>query len=527
MPAKRYNKKEGISQMSDTTKMIKTAGFMTIATLLAKVCGMFRDMLIAAYFSTSYIGDAYMTATKLPTMLFDLVIGGVITASFIPIFNGILQKENKKEAMRFANKFISMVLLITIIISVLGILFQSPLIGLLAPEFDEKTHNLAAELSGIMFPMIIFTGLAFSFVGILQSFGEFNIPAIMSLVSNLAVIIYFPLFGKKYGVYGLCVTMLIAWSLQVIIQIPSLKKTGYRFRPTFKIYDKNIKAALLLAGPLLISTWVQPLYSIVNTRIASGISGGVTMLEYANRLYTVMVGVFSFVVTNLIFPKLSKSNASDNNEESAKLLTSSLKAIIFIILPLMFGFIILSKPIISLIYEHGKFGAEDSLKTALALSCYSVGMIGFSINEILTKAFFSRKNSKTPMYNAIISMIVNIILAYTLSPKFGIYGLALSTAGGSSVNAILNYICTRVKYGKLFQKSDVVNTIKVTVSALIMSVLVYFTYQKINVYFAPSTISNLFICMICAILGVAVYAILCVLLKVDEVAIVLKKKKEN
>ena len=113
--------------------------------------------------------------------------------------------------------------------------------------------------------------------------------------------------------------MLVAWSLQVIIQIPALKKTGYKFRPSLKLYDKNIKATLLLAGPLLISTWVQPLYSIVNTRIASGIAGGVTMLEYANRLYTVMVGVFSFVVTNLVFPKLSKSNSENNREESNNL----------------------------------------------------------------------------------------------------------------------------------------------------------------------------------------------------------------
>ena len=151
--------------MSQTNKLLKTAGFMTVATLLAKVCGMVRDMLIAANFSTSYIGEAYMTATKLPTMLFDLVIGGVITASFIPIFNSVMGKEDKDEAMRFANKFIGMVLMITVLITLLGVLFSDTLISLLAPEFDIKTHALASELSGIMFPMIIFTGLAFSFVG--------------------------------------------------------------------------------------------------------------------------------------------------------------------------------------------------------------------------------------------------------------------------------------------------------------------------------------------------------------------------
>lgn len=506
--------------MSD--KMLKTAGFMTVATLMAKVLGMGRDMLIAAYFSTSYVGDAYMTATKLPTMLFDLVIGGVITASFIPVFTTVDGREGKEKAFGFANKFIGLILSITVLIAILGIMFSDTLIGLLAPEFNFETASLASELSKIMFPMIIFTGLAFSFVGILQSHGEFNIPAVMSLVSNLAVILYFPLFGKKYGVHGLSVSMLVAWSLQVIIQIPALKKTGYKFRPSLKLLDPDIKMTLLLAGPLLISTWVQPLYSIVNTRIASGISGGVTMLEYANRLYTVMVGVFSFVVTNLVFPKLSKSNSQNDKEEATKLLVTSLKAIMIVILPLMAGFIILSRPVIGVIYEHGAFNADDAKRTAMALSCYSVGMIGFSINEILSKSFFSEKNSKTPMFNAIISMVVNIILAYSLSQRFGINGLALATAGGSTTNAILNYICMRKRRGKIFGKTDVMSIIKTVISTVVMAVVVTITYKIINNTVPHKFIGWLISCAVSGFVGVLVYFASCILLGVDEVIAVVK-----
>lgn len=501
--------------MSQTDKMLKTAGFMTVATLLAKVFGMVRDMLIAAFFSTSYIGEAYMTATKLPTMLFDLVIGGVITASFIPVFNTVMGKKDKNEAFLFANKFIGMVLTITILVTVVGVLFSDVLIGFLAPEFDEKTHLLASELTKIMFPMIIFTGLAFSFVGILQSFGEFTIPSMMSLVSNAAVILYFPLFGRRFGVRGLAYTMLLAWSLQVFIQIPALKKTGFHFKPSLKLRDENIKSALILAGPLLISTWVQPLYSIVNTRIASGILGGVTTLEYANRLYTVMVGVFSFVVTNLIFPKLSISNSNNNTDEAKKLLVSSIKAILLIILPVMAGFIILSRPIIAIVYEHGLFTAKDTIRTAGALGCYSVGMIGFSLNEILSKNFFSNKNSKTPMYNAIISMVVNIVLAYTLSAKMGIYGLSLATAGGSSVNALLNYVMTKRLYGRIFEKSDIKNIIKIIVCAVIMAVSVIFIYGILQRFIPYSLMGNILTAILCAVSGAVIYAVLCIALRID------------
>ena len=260
----------------------------------------------------------------------------------------------------------------------------------------------------------------------------------MSLISNLAVILYFPLFGKKFGVYGLSVAMLFSWSLQVIVQIPSLKKFGFRLSPTAKIWNDDVKRALLLALPMLISTWVQPLYSIVNTRIASGIDGAVSVLNYANRLYIVVTGVFSFVVTNLIFPKMSRANSAERSEETNSLLVTSLKAVSIVILPIMAAFIILSRPIISVIYEHGKFDAVDL--TASVLSCYAFGMIGMSVNEVISKAFFSMQNSKTPMINAVISMLVNIVLAYVLSAWLGVSGLALATAGGSTVNALLNYL---------------------------------------------------------------------------------------
>ncbi|MBQ7986732.1 MAG: murein biosynthesis integral membrane protein MurJ, partial [Clostridia bacterium] len=239
--------------MENSKKMLKTAGFMAIATFMAKALGLARDMLIAAFFGTGIEADAYMTATRLPTTLFDIVIGGVISAAFIPVFNSVLEKKDKEKALEFANRFIGMVLLISGLIAVLGIVFADNLITFMAPDFNLETHNLAKELTMIMFPMIIFTGLVFSFVGILQSFGEFNIPAIMSLVSNLAVIVYFAIFGKKFGVYGLSVTMLLAWGLQVVIQIPSLIRFKYKFRPSLNFRDKNIQSAMKLALPMLIS----------------------------------------------------------------------------------------------------------------------------------------------------------------------------------------------------------------------------------------------------------------------------------
>ena len=504
--------------------MLLTAGFMASATLAAKVLGLVRDSLIAAFFATGMQADAFMAASKLPTTLFDMVVGGVISATFIPVFSDIITNEDKDSAVKFANKFVTMILMITVIISLFGIIFADPLVNIIAPNYSGEKHELTVQLTSIMFPMIIFTGLAFSFVGLLQSFGEYNVPSIISLVSNLAIIIYFVLFGKKFGVTGLAVTMVIAWSLQVAVQIPSLIKFKYKYKPDFRLRDKNIKQALMLAGPMLISTWVQPLYTIVNSRLASGIDGAYSALEYANRLYIIVTGVFSFVVTNLIFPKLSRANASEDKEEAHTLIMTSIKGIALIILPLMAGFIILARPVTSIIYEHGNFTAEQVLAVSGALRCYSVGMIGLAINEILSKTFFSMQDSKTPMINSIISMEFNIVIAYVLFNFINIKGLALAAAGGSICNAVLNAVCLAKKYPDMMKKSDFAGILKVVAATLVMAAAVFMLYRFINPMFS-GFIGNIIVSAICGVSGVIIYAAALIILRVEEIGKLIPNKK--
>ncbi len=512
-----------MSEENSGKKMLLTAGFMAAATFAAKLLGLIRDSLIAAFFATGMQADAFMAASKLPTTLFDMVVGGVISATFIPVFNDIMTKENKDSAMKFANKFVTVILMITVVISLLGIIFADPLVNIIAPEYTGDKHALTVSLTTIMFPMIIFTGMAFSFVGILQSFGEYNIPSIISLVSNLAIIIYFVLFGKKFGVKGLAVTMVIAWSLQVVVQIPSLIKFKFRYRPDFRLKDKHIKQALLLAGPMLISTWVQPLYTIINSRLASGIDGAYSSLEYANRLYLIVTGIFSFVVTNLIFPKLSRANASDNREEAQQLVMTSLKAIAIIILPLTAGFILLSNPVTSLIYEHGEFTSDKVVIVSQALSCYSIGMLGLAVNEILSKSFFSMQDSKTPMINSIISMVFNIVLAYILFNFLHVNGLALAAAGGSICNAVLNAVCIAKKCPGTVRAGDFGSIAKIIVSTLIMAAAVYGVYHLTAGRFTGFA-GNVVVLAACGITGIAVYGALLWVLKVEEIRSLLNRK---
>lgn len=501
--------------------ILLTAGFMAMATLLSKVLGLVRDSMLTAYFGSGLESDAFTTASTIPTMLFDVVIGGVISASFIPVFNEIKSKRGKNDAINFVNKFVTLILCISFLTMVLGILFKNQLVSLQAPNYDLEKHALTAQLTALMFPMIIFTGLAFSFVGLLQSFGEYNVPSIISLVSNLAIIVYYAIFGKWFGVYGLSLTMVIAWSLQFIIQIPWLKKFGVRYRPDFKFKNDDIKQTLKLAGPMLISTWVQPLYNIVNQRFASNIESAVTYIQQSSRLYIIVVGVFSFVVTNLIFPKLAKAVADDDKEEAKALTINSIRSIVYIIAPLMAGFIILSEPISAIIYGYGKMGDEGVRAISELLKCYSIGMLGLGLNEITSKVFFSLHDSKTPMINSIISMVVNISLAFVLYKAISTNGLALATAAGSITNAALNLICMVKRYPGLIKKNDVFDMLKSVITAVIMGVAVCVVYNLINSLFI-GVLGSFIVCAVCGVIGVLIYFILTYLLKVRVITDLIK-----
>lgn len=510
--------------------MLLTAVFMAFATFAAKFLALIRDSLMGAYFGTGIETDAFMLATKIPTTLFDVVIGGVISASFIPVFNKILAKEDKREAAEFANKFITLIAIASAAIALFGIIFSEQLVTLMAKDFTPETHELAVKLSSIMFPMIIFTGIAFSFVGILQSYGEYNIPAIISLISNVAIIGYLVIFGKKFGVTGLAVTMIIAWSLQVLVQVPSLVKFKFRFRPNFKFKDKYIWSAIVLAIPMLVSTWVQPLYTFVNARFASGITGAYSSLEFANRLYLIVTGVFSFVVTNLIFPKLAKANAGEDKEAAKSLIMMSLKAVIIVIVPLMVGVILLSEPIVEIIYSHGELESSTNV-IANALGCYAVGMVFLAINEVVSKAFFSMQQSVIPMITAIVSMVFDVVLVMSI---YGLIkddiikltgGLALAAAGGSMVNALLNAFMLFKRNPGMVKRNDVLTILKVIAAAAVMGAVVYIIYSFAGARL-DGFIGNIAVCALCAVVGVAVYGALLILFRVKEVTQLIPKRRK-
>ena len=270
---------------------VKTVGFMMMITLIGKLLGLVREQLLAANYSIGAEAAAFMTASRIPRTFFDAVFASAISASFIPIFNEYLEKKGKQEAFRLSNIFITMIGVVTCIMTVLGIVFAEPITWLFADGMTTYTAKICVEFLRILFPTVIFTGVAFSFVGILQSLEEFTIPAAMSIVSNAVIILYYIFLNDKFGIEGLTIAFLIGWAMQAMIQIPALYKKGYRFHVDFHFKEEGMKKIVLLMLPVMISTWIQPINFVINTKFASHIyfenytDAAITIIDYIVLLW--------------------------------------------------------------------------------------------------------------------------------------------------------------------------------------------------------------------------------------------------
>ncbi len=514
---------------SSESKAVKTIGLMAIIIFCAKFMGLLRETLIANVYGQGYASDIINTSTQIPLLFFDMTLGVAILSTFVPIFNKYFERDGKERAISFANNFMSIVILFAAISSAIGMLFAEPIVKLMVPGYADEKVMETARLLRILFPSIIFTAAAYTAVGILQSFGEFNIPSIISVVSNLIMILYLLLAGNKFGLTGVIISMVIAWASQLFVQLPHLRKKGYRFRPRINFRDEGIRDAARLAVPVLISSWVQPLCVVINMSLGSSMGDGtVSGLNWANKIYIIIVGVFAYAVTNFIFPRLSRLNASDNNDSFAETTRLSLSWIICIIGYVCAIFISLNKPIIEIVFQRGEFNADDTLLTANALFFYSFGMIGYAICEILNKSFYAVQDGKTPMFTSIFGVIINFIAAIFLVKivKLGIGGLALASAVSSVFMAILLLVMINKRRPGTITASFIINILKVIVCSVLSGMVAKIIYHSVSFIGESGFLTVLIRFGISAIAALVFYIAVAFMLRLDETKQIRRLKHE-
>ncbi len=500
----------------------RTVSFVMAVTLIGKVLGLYRDRLLAVHYSTGSAASAFFTASRIPRVFFDAVFASAIAACFIPVFSEYLEKKGRQEAFRFAGSFLTIIALLTGAVTLAGMAFPQPLVALFADYSAPATTRLAVSLTRVMFPTVLLSGMAFSLVGVLQAQDHFTAPALMSAVSNGAIILYFFTLDAKLGIYGLAGAYLLGWLLQAVILVPPLGRLGFQYRPGFDFRSEGMKKVFALMGPVMVSTWVQPINQAINGRFGSRLYGGAGMsaLEYASNLYLVIAGIFILSVTNVIFPRLSRLTAGGHEGEFWDTIRQTLGVCLFLVLPMSAGLTAVAPPLISLIYGGGAFDAFSTEITASALAWMSLGMTGYAVQNILSRAYFARQQGRVPLIAGGGAILVNLVLCRVLTHRFQVAGLALSSAIAATVYALLLLLPLQRSGERLLDGSALADLGKAALAAAAMGLCVQAVQKGLTPLLPAGKMGEALCLALCAGLGVVLYFVLALLLRVREARLV-------
>ena len=445
----------------------RNAGIISLAVMASRVLGLVRDQVFAVFFGAGLQYDAFLTAFRIPNLLRDLLAEGALSAAFVTTFTQTLQSKGKEAAQRLSNRVATLIVLFIAVISVLAWIYAPAIVRLLAPGFFEipGKASLTIELTRIMIPFLLLVALAAQAMGMLNAFGVFGLPALASAFFNLGSIIGGLLLGFVLGpllgisaIAGMAYGVLIGGFLQLAVQWPSLRKQGVGYRPELGLGDPGVRQILRLMAPAVIGTAAVQINVFVNTNFASEIidpatgavlNGPVSWLNFAFRFMQFPIGVFGVAVATAALPSLSRSAAEPELGDFRRTLNHSLTLVFLLCIPSAVGLMVLGRPIVALIFEHGKFTAFDTVQTANALAAYSVGLAGYAAVKVLSPAFYALNDARTPMLVSLGSIVVNYVLNSLLVGPFGHVGLAFSTSAVALVNFLLLGVLIRRRLGLL------------------------------------------------------------------------------
>jgi len=433
--------------------LIRSAGTIGAFTALSRVLGFVRDIIIATAFGTGLAAEAFVVSFRIPNLLRDLVGEGATNAAFVPALTECREKSPER-FWRLAATLFWVMSGILLVLSLLGVLFAEPIVALIAPGFlhssDPEKFPLTVKLTRVIFPYIFLIGLSALAMGILNSLKEFKSSAFGPALLNLSLITAGIWFEKDYGPMALIVGVLVGGALQLACQIPPLFRRGFRFFPAGgeKEYTRKIGRLLL---PRAFGSALYQINVFVDSILASFESfvgpGGQSALYYANRLFQLPLAIFGLALAQALLPTFSTQMVRRDLDGFRATFVSSVCSLMFIVLPASFGLIVLSKPIIRVLFEHGRFDAYSTSITSSALFFYAFGLLSCCLIKVLVNAFYAMQDTRTPVRTMLIAVAFNIVLSLLLMGPLKIGGLALASTLSATLNGYLLYTRLRRRSG--------------------------------------------------------------------------------
>lgn len=445
------NSGPGEARSSETTERLNTkaAGVIGLAVMSSRLLGLAREQICAALFGGGGMMDAFTAAFRIPNLLRDLFAEGALSTAFVTTFTKTIARSGDAAAWRLANKVATLTLSVLGSICILGMVFSPQLVGVLAPGFDPQKAALTAQLTRIMFPFILMVSMAALVMGMLNARNVFGIPAMASSFFNIGSIVggvalgawLDPSFGPR-ALIGLAIGTLIGGALQFAVQLPPLGRLGYGYRPDFRWRDVGVSATLLLMGPSVIAASTTQLNVLINSMFASTLGDGpIFWLAIAFRLMQLPLGLFGVALGTVTLPLLSRLVVAGQMIGFRTELARALRLMFLLTVPSTIGLMMLAEPIISVLYQHGRFGAREAAQAGGALRFYAIGLAGYAALKVLVNAFYALDRRKTPMIVSFLAVALNLLFnwVFTFKLHWGHLGLAFSTGCVATCNFLMLY----------------------------------------------------------------------------------------
>ncbi|HBF39171.1 MAG TPA: murein biosynthesis integral membrane protein MurJ [Firmicutes bacterium] len=467
-----------------TRQAAKAAGMISIMFLISRILGFVRESLSGSQF-TRFQTDSFFAAFIIPDTMYYLLVGGALSAAFIPVFNEYLTKGEEEEGWKMTSTFINIVGLFLIALTILGICFTKWITPLEAPHFQAAKMGLLISLTKIMFPAVCFTALAGLMGGVLNSYRRFLGPALGPNIYNIGIILGAVLLGSRFGIQGMAIGVLVGAVANFLTQLFFLPQCGGRYYRFGYIDLKNpgFQKMLILWVPALIGLSADQVNIWATTAMASALNeGGITAIRFATRLIQLPIGIFAAGISMAFFPLLSSLVTEKKMDQYKDTLSLSLRTIFFIMIPAGIGLIILKRPIVELLFERQKFTPADTMLTASALGYYSLAVFAHAAILMLPRAFYALQNTRTPVIVSFISVSASIFfnwlfLTYT---KLGVRGFGISFTIMGLLNMILLMLILRHKIGGMRGRQILKSFIKSAIASLVMGAVIMLFVQVVN-----------------------------------------------
>ena len=454
---------------------------ISAATILSRATGYLRWMAQAAVLATGLVADAYTASILLPSLIYELFMGGILYSIFIPVLVDRITTHGEDDARRLTNALFTLVLPLMLFLSLVGIVFAEPLVALvtnwqaadnLSPAEVEEVQGLAVLFFRIFILQMFFYGISTVGTGVLQAHRHFFLPTFAPVLNNLLVIASFVAYyflrenDQRLALYVLAFGVTAGVAVMALALVPTMLELGYRPRPQFG--HPALLPTARLAGPMVVLVAASVSFQLFGTYLATGFRGGVASLNYAFTIFSLPYGVFVVAIATALMPELSEKYSRADNEGYRDTFSFGLRTMAFVVVPSAVGMISLSRPIVGLLYERGEFDAGDTEIVSRLLMVYAAGLLGYSVYFYLVRAFYSRQNTKTPAVLNVVIFLLYAALAYGLSRVWGITGVVLGLAAAYSVLAILSLVAMRRETGRLDGRRLASSLLRILVSGAAM-----------------------------------------------------------